>query len=135
MQVPEEQWKPRCHFESTSSDLIPAVILENKKVFIIPLVVSQTSVVNSLCGFTESSKEPSAEWKVTVHSTLSERLIIPISQLSMVPHTLPTSAISEHKLMAGKMQSWSEVREFRNYNPSYFLKTEKLQCYSKTKTA
>lgn len=47
---------------------LPTVILKSIKVFMIALAVTQTALDNSLCGYTESSKEPSAKWMVTVHS-------------------------------------------------------------------
>ena len=47
---------------------LPTVILKSIKVFIIAVAVSQTALVNSLCEYTESSKEPSEKWIMTVHS-------------------------------------------------------------------
>lgn len=59
MQVPENNENPAAILELPLLIRLPIVILKSIKVFIISLAVSQTALVNSLCGFSESTKEPS----------------------------------------------------------------------------
>lgn len=48
-------------------------------VFIIPLAASQTCLLNSLCGFTETSKRPKAKWMATVHLQYQRGSSYPLS--------------------------------------------------------